>query len=169
MGELTFRTMTDGDRDGVARVGYISWLENRHYPEWLDARIEARVEAFLKEFVKAPKCDVIVCVADGEVIGWGARDSLEEPGNAALPWDYISDLWIDPKWQGKGIGSTLLNQLIERMRADRFDKARIEVAQANLRAIDLYIRQGFRETWRGVRMSETLGLPLPRILLEKPI
>lgn len=169
MAELTFRTMADEDRDGVARVGYISWLENRHYPEWLDAQIEARVEAFLKEFVKAPKCDVIVCVANGQVIGWGARDSLEEPGNTALPWDYISDLWIDPKWQGKGIGSTLLNQLIERMRADRFDKARIEVAQANLRAIDLYIRQGFRETWRGVRMSETLGLPLPRILLEKPI
>ena len=56
-----------------------------------------------------------------------------------------------------------------RMRAEGLKRAQIEVAQANLRALDLYVRQGFRETWRGVKMSETLGLPLPRILLERPL
>ena len=167
MTPFLFRTMREEDRDGVASVGFGSWLANRHYPEWLDPAVEARAEAWLREFVKAPKCDIVVCLANEAVVGWGARDSLEEPGNTSQPWNYISDLWIDPQWQGQGIGTRLLAELIDRMRAERFDKARIEVAQANLRAIDLYIRQGFRETWRGVRMSETLGLPLPRILLEK--
>ncbi|RYD17322.1 MAG: GNAT family N-acetyltransferase, partial [Verrucomicrobiaceae bacterium] len=71
--------------------------------------------------------------------------------------------------QGRGMGSAILNALMDRMRAEGLPRARIEVAQANLRAIDLYVRQGFRETWRGVKMSETLGLPLPRILLEKTL
>lgn len=168
MTQRLFRTMTDADRTGVADIGYSSWLANRHYQEWFDPTVETRTRTWLQGWVRDPKCDVVVCVVDGAVVGWGARDNYEEPG-AGTELDYISDLWVSPDAQGRGIGSALLGELFERMRGDRLSRARIEVAQANLRAIDLYVRQGFRETWRGVKMSETLGLPLPRILLERPL
>ena len=168
MNERLFRTMTDADRTGVADVGYISWLANRHYQEWFDPVVEAKVQSWLQDWVKNPRCDVVVCVINGKVAGWGTRDNYEAAGSGGA-LDYISDLWVDPDTQGRGIGSALLNELMDRMRAEGHKSARIEVAQANLRAIDLYVRQGFRETWRGVKMSETLGLPLPRILLERPI
>jgi [ribosomal protein S18]-alanine N-acetyltransferase len=168
MTERLFRTMTDADRTGVANVGYSSWLANRHYQEWFDPAVENRARNWLREWVKNPKCDIVVCVADGAVIGWGARDNYEQTG-CGRDLDYISDLWVGPEAQGLGIGSAILTQLFERMRADGLRRARIEVAQANLRAIDLYVRQGFRETWRGVKMSETLGLPLPRILMERAL
>jgi [ribosomal protein S18]-alanine N-acetyltransferase len=168
MSERLFRTMTDADRTGVADVGYSSWHANRHYQEWFDTAVESRVKAWLGTWVKDPKCDIVVCVVDDRVVGWGARDNYEAPGCGAV-LDYISDLWISPDAQGRGMGSAILNALMERMRAEGLARARIEVAQANLRAIDLYVRQGFRETWRGVKMSETLGLPLPRILLEKSL
>ena len=135
MSERLFRTMTDADRTGVADIGFTAWHANRLYQEWFDPAVEQRVQAWLKTWVKNPKCDIVVC--------------------------------LDA--QGRGMGSAILNELMDRMRAEGLNRARIEVAQANLRAIDLYIRQGFRETWRGVKMSETLGLPLPRILLEKPL
>lgn len=168
MTERQFRTMTDADRTGVADIGYSSWLANRHYQEWFDPAVEAKVRTWLRDWVRDPKCDVVVCVVDGAVVAWGARDNYENAG-AGRAMDYISDLWVDPTTQGRGIGSAILNELMDRMRADGHKRARIEVAQANLRAIDLYVRQGFRETWRGVKMSETLGLPLPRILLERAI
>ncbi|MGV3551847.1 GNAT family N-acetyltransferase [Rhizobium sp.] len=168
MNQRLFRTMTDADRTGVADIGYSSWLANRHYQEWFDPAVEAQVKSWLRDWVKNPKCDVVVCVIDDVVAGWGARDNYENAG-AGGALDYISDLWVDPETQGRGIGSSILNELMDRMRAEGHKRARIEVAQANLRAIDLYVRQGFRETWRGVKMSETLGLPLPRILLERPI
>jgi [ribosomal protein S18]-alanine N-acetyltransferase len=168
MTERLFRTMTDADQADVAEIGYISWHANRHYQEWFDPAVEARVRSWLKDWVKHPQCDVVVCEVDGKVVGWGARDNYEAAGTGG-ELDYISDLWVDPDTQGRGVGSAILGELIDRMRADGIKRARIEVAQANLRAIDLYVRQGFRETWRGVRMSETLGLPLPRILLEKQI
>lgn len=168
MTQRLFRTMTDADRTGVADIGYSSWLANRLYQEWFDPTVEARARAWLQDWVKNPKCDVVVCVIDGAVAGWGARDNYDDAGSGR-ELDYISDLWVDPGTQGRGIGSALLNELMDRMRAEGLTRARIEVAQANLRAIDLYVRQGFRETWRGVKMSETLGLPLPRILLERPI
>ena len=168
MNERLFRTMTDADRTGVADIGYSSWLANRLYQEWFDPAVEARAKSWLQDWVKDPKCDVVVCVVDGAVVGWGARDNYEAPGSGS-DLDYVSDLWVDPGTQGRGVGSAILSALIDRMRADGLERARIEVAQANLRAIDLYVRQGFRETWRGVKMSETLGLPLPRILLERPI
>lgn len=167
MTERLFRTMTDADRTGVADIGYSSWRANRHYQEWFDPAVEERARSWLVGWVKNPQCDVVVCLVDGGVVGWGARDNYETPGNG--PRDYISDLWIAPDTQGRGIGSAILNELVDRMRGEGLGRARIEVAQANLRAIDLYVRQGFRETWRGVKMSETLGLPLPRILLEKPL
>jgi ribosomal-protein-alanine N-acetyltransferase len=168
MNERLFRTMTDADRTGVADVGYRSWLANRLYQEWFDPAVETRAQSWLADWVKNPRCDVVVCLADGMLVGWGARDNYDTPG-AGAPLDYISDLWVNPDAQGKGIGSAILSDLINRMRAEGLERARIEVAQANLRALDLYVRQGFRETWRGVKMSETLGLPLPRILLEKKI
>ena len=163
-----FRTMTDADRTGVADVGYRSWLANRLYQEWFEAAVEERAKSWLQSWVLDPRCDVVVCIVDGAVVGWGARDNYDAAGGGA-PLDYVSDLWVSPDTQGRGIGSALLTELIDRMRAERLERAQIEVAQANLRAIDLYVRQGFRETWRGVKMSETLGLPLPRILLEKSI
>jgi ribosomal-protein-alanine N-acetyltransferase len=166
MTQRLFRTMTDADRTGVADIGYSSWLANRLYQEWFDPAVESRARSWLQDWVKNPKCDVVVCVVDGEVVGWGARDNYEKPG-AGAPLDYISDLWVSPDTQGRGVGSAILNELMDRMRAEGLKRAQIEVAQANLRALDLYIRQGFRETWRGVKMSETLGLPLPRILLER--
>lgn len=168
MTQRLFRTMTDADRTGVADIGYQSWLANRLYQEWFDPAVEARAQSWLQNWVQSPNCDVVVCVVDDEVVGWGARDNYEHPGGGA-PLDYISDLWVSPEAQGQGIGTALLKELIDRMKAEHLQRARIEVAQANLRAIDLYVRQGFRETWRGVKMSETLGLPLPRILLERPI
>jgi ribosomal-protein-alanine N-acetyltransferase len=168
MTQRLFRTMTDADRTGVADIGYNSWLANRLYQEWFDPAVEARARSWLKDWVKNPQCDVVVCVIDGAVTGWGARDNYGKPG-AGGELDYISDLWVSPDTQGRGVGSAILNELMNRMRADGLARARIEVAQANLRALDLYVRQGFRETWRGVKMSETLGLPLPRILLERPI
>lgn len=168
MTERLFRTMTDADRTGVAEVGYNSWLANRLYQEWFDSAVEVRARSWLRNWVKDPRCDVVVCIADGAVVGWGARDNYEAPGGG-VPLDYVSDLWVSPDTQGRGVGSAILNQLMDRMRGEGLKRARIEVAQANLRAIDLYVRQGFRETWRGVKMSETLGLPLPRILLERPI
>lgn len=168
MTERLFRTMTDADRTGVADIGYYSWLANRHYQEWFDPAVEARTRSWLQEWVKDPRCDVVVCIVDGVVVGWGARDNYEDTG-AGEELDYISDLWVSPDTQGRGIGSAILTTLMDRMRAEGLRRARIEVAQANLRAIDLYVRQGFRETWRGVKMSEALGLPLPRILLERAI
>lgn len=168
MTQRLFRTMTDADRTGVADIGYSSWLANRLYQEWFDPAVETRARTWLQDWVKDPKCDVVVCVVDAAVVGWGARDNYEAPG-AGAPLDYISDLWVSPDEQGRGVGSAILTELIGRMRAEGLGRARIEVAQANLRAIDLYVRQGFRETWRGVKMSETLGLPLPRILLERPL
>lgn len=166
MTERLFRTMKDADRTGVAEIGYSSWLANRHYQEWFDPKVEDRARAWLEGWVQNPGCDVVVCIADGSVVGWGARDNYEAPGRGG-PLDYVSDLWVSPETQGRGVGSAILTELMNRMRAERLERARIEVAQANLRALDLYIRQGFRETWRGVKMSETLGLPLPRILLER--
>ena len=168
MTQRLFRTMTDADRTGVADIGYSSWLANRLYQEWFDPAVEDRTRLWLQDWVQDPKCDVVVCIIDGEVAGWGARDNYQAPGGGA-PLDYISDLWVSPDAQGRGIGSAILNELMDRMKAEGLKRAQIEVAQANLRALDLYVRQGFRETWRGVKMSETLGLPLPRILLERPL
>ncbi|CAN7404136.1 GNAT family N-acetyltransferase [Rhizobium sp. LjRoot30] len=163
------RTITSEDADAVARIGYQAWVEHRFHPEWFEPEIERRVLESFHNFALGPQADVVVCQLAGKIAGWGARDSRDHGGDRSHPWNYISDLWISPPWQGKGIGSAIIDELLSRMRAEAIEKATIEVVEANHKAHRLYLHRGFAEIWRGDTFSETLGLPVRRILLERAV
>jgi len=161
------RTMMPEDADAVARIGYESWVEDRFHPEWFGPAVERRVHDAFRKFADDPQADVVVCQVADEIAGWGARDSRDHPGDRSQPWNYISDLWTAPLWQGKGIGTAIIDELLSRMRAEAIETATIEVVEANHKAHRLYLKRGFAEMWRGDTFSETLGLPIRRILLER--
>jgi len=56
---------------------------------------------------------------------------------------YVSEIVIVPQFQGRGVGSRLLNEEMQRGRETK-SPLRLQVLKAN-RAIELYRRLGFRE------------------------
>lgn len=159
--------MVAADVDAVARTGFEAWRAARVHEDWFLADVEERVEAAFVKFARKPDAEVLVAVKNGVVLGWGARDSREYPGDRSRAWNYVSDLWIVPASQGKGVGSLLVGVLLDRMRADSIEVATIEVDHANAPALALYGKLGFEEVWRGKVFSPTLGLNMTKVLLEK--
>ena len=162
------RDMKMSDADVVAQVGFQAWKSSRVHESWYLEDVEARVAASFRTFARKPDAEVIVAsVADDGIVGWGARDSRDHPGDRSRAWDYISDLWIAPSFQNKGLGSALIRELLDRMHAESLTVAVIETDVSNTAALFLYQRLGFAEVWRGAGFSPSLGLDQNKVRLEK--
>ena len=161
--------MTAADTGAVAQIGFDAWKSNRIHQSWFEPTVETRVEDGFLTFAGRPDAEVVVAVAENQVIGWGARDSREHPGDRSRGWDYISDIWIAPHWQGKGVGSALIGELIARMCVENLGVASIETDASNDRALSLYKKLGFTEVWQGTDLSPSLGLDQAKVRLEKSI
>lgn len=77
--------------------------------------------------------------------------------------DEVMGLYIDPAFQGQGIGSALLEQAERRMRAAGATLAKVHSA---LSSQSFYARHGYREVERTTHQSRG-GLMLPSVRLQK--
>jgi GNAT superfamily N-acetyltransferase len=98
---------------------------------------------------------VFVADADGRAIGWASLIP-----NGRVGW--LEDLWIDPKWIGRGIGARLFRHAADQ--ATRLGARRLEW-EAEPNAIGFYERMGgeyVREsgTTEFGRKLTVMGLPL---------
>ena len=57
----------------------------------------------------------------------------------------ISDLIVTPAYRGQGIGTAIINHLVDQVRARRIAQVEIGVALGNARALALYQRLGFAQ------------------------
>lgn len=103
---------------------------------------------------------VLVAQSAGTILGWGAW----VPSS-----NYISDLWIDPPYQGQGIGGQLLDALMAQILLDGFDAATIGTHADNLTAIGLYQKLGFTIDWRGEEWSESFDRSVEKVHLRRPL
>lgn len=163
------RAMPPADASAVARIGFSAWESNLIEDSWRTDVVRRRVEADFARFAADPGCEITLALQDDEIVGWGAIDSRSRPGDPDAARNYISDLWVEQRWQGQGIGTILLLFLIDRIRKDGHRAAQIETGIRNLTAIRLYQRHGFQEIWRGEEYSESLGMLDHRVLFEKPL
>lgn len=153
--------MHEADRDAVGFVGFTAWRSSSAFDDsYLDALVVERVRGEFEQFAKSPVGDVVVAFIGDVLAGWGARDSAP---------DYISDLWVDPKWQGKGIGTALIHHFLGKMKAEGSPLARISTHARNRAAIHLYERCGFEIVWRGMEWSDSMKVELEKVKLERSL
>ena len=76
----------------------------------------------------------------------------EQDGNVA----WLISMWVAPEVRGLGLGSSLIDRLIDYAKLMRVQRIRLDVADGNASAIALYERKGFLPT--GV----TGAMPVPR-------
>ncbi len=150
--------MTVADHQVVGEVGFAAWKTSVEGEAGFSdpAVIEAARKAFF-EYPAEARGDVAVAELEGRVVGWGAR--ADNP-------DYISDIWVDPACQGRGICSALVRYFLERIQAESIMVAKIHTRSSNAGAIILYERCGFSLAWRGKEFDAGLGIPLEKVHLE---
>lgn len=150
--------MTIADHIVVGEVGFAAWKSSDAFKDVdLDQGMIERARSAFETFAPATEAKVYIAERDGKVLGWGAQERA--------PND-ISDLWVRPDQQGKGVGRALLLHLVEVIRAAGYETATIQTQASNVGAIRLYERCGFEIVWRGTEHSKSLGVDLEKVHLE---
>jgi putative acetyltransferase len=124
--DLTLRRARSEDAGAVAEIHVLARRESTPYLPEVHTDDETR--AFFRGVV-AERAEVVVAESEGQVVGF-----------AALGSELLEHLYVDPRFQGRGIGSALL----ERAKELRPQGFRLWVFQRNEEARRFYERRGFR-------------------------
>lgn len=77
---------------------------------------------------------IVVVEVNGEALGWAAVDPNE---------NIITDLWVLPDFQRRGLGGLLLAELEKQVLSRGFDTVELETHAKNSNAISFFKKHGF--------------------------
>ncbi|MCA1442819.1 GNAT family N-acetyltransferase [Ensifer sp. IC4062] len=146
--------------EALAQIGLSAWCKGIKplVPAPVAAKIE-RSNPFLP-FLQELGSRVLVAEIDGEPAGLGASEHAD---------DTISDIWVAPAFEGRGAGSALIKALETQIANRGYTNARIQVAAANERALQLYEHLGYRLLWRKLAFDPILETDLEKVALSKAL
>lgn len=99
-------------------------------------------EEGIAEELQNPTACFVTALVDEEVAGYAGMHGVCGEG-------YIANVAVFPKMRGKGVGRALIQALVSRAQAERYEFLSLEVRPSNLAALGLYQSEGFQQV--GVR------------------
>ena len=132
MGEVRIRAADPGEGERLREIAVAAKSHWGYDVAWV--RRWAAEGDFSPAALRAR--DVWVAEANGRTVGWAALIRGGEPDTATL-----DDLWVEPEWIGKGLGSLLFRRAVERAR--ELGAKRLEW-EAEPNAVGFYERLGGR-------------------------
>jgi ribosomal-protein-alanine N-acetyltransferase len=149
------------DALALGAIGFASWEESAFGAD--DAGRADRT-SLRSEFVNfcETQADKLVVAKDlrGNLLGWGAREHGDHN---------ISDLWVAPHAQGRGVGAVLLGVLEAAIASSGFAFSELETYAGNVGAVRFYERWGYQPVWRGSKYSASLKYELDKIRFRKSL
>jgi len=124
---VSLRGMAEAD------IGEVETLERRLFPS--DAW---PLQMFIDELAQPETRRYLVAEAGGEIVGYAGLMCIE-------PIADVQTIAVVPEFEGKGIGSAMLTELIDEARRRRAADVLLEVRADNPRAQQLYLRFGFEQ------------------------
>ncbi len=97
---------------------------------------------------------------DGNTVGGMAFATADASGKSVM----LLQLYVLPRFQGRGIGGMLLDEIIESFHDA--ERIRLEVEEANASAIGFYVAQGFAEVGRTADCGAVQS-DIPALIFEK--
>jgi len=88
-----------------------------------------------------------VAEVDGQVVGTVGAGPGEFEGAAAL-----TALWVDPTFRSQGVGTALVEAVLEWAASKGFTQVLLWVTEMNHKAQRLYERHGFARTGRAIEV-----------------
>ncbi len=135
---ITLRAATADDADAICTI-FNQGIADRIATLETALRTPAERRQWLAD--RDPRHPVIVASADGAVVGWGSLNAF----NARTAYDHVVDfsVYVERSWRGRGIGSQLLDRLIDRAGELRYHKMVLAALAHNAAGVALYTRAGF--------------------------
>jgi len=146
------------DAPRLGEIGFEAWLDSAFGKDDKGRADRTQLRAEFDAFGIDYQHTILVAIDDAGPIGWGAREYSDHT---------ISDLWVSPAAQGKGVGAALLAALEEAIALAGFGFAELETYAGNAGAVRFYTRQGYEPIWRGMKSSASLNYDLDKIRFRK--
>ena len=152
---VQIRPGTEADVDEIIRLSHAIWrhsvakmlgVDVHHWP-----MIAGIMHAELIPIARA----ILVAARGVQVVGYSYRTGA-----------MIEDLWVDPAFQGAGVGSRLLRAQVDAIATDGYRTASLECLETNVHARRFYEREGWRPVYRYSRPSHVFHRDIPRIRFE---
>ena len=153
---FSIRPFAPGDADAFAALNR-RWIEEYFGMEDEDRRVLEAPEAA----ILAPGGYIAIAEAEGAAIGTGAL-MVPHAAHGEIDLVELVKMATDPRAQGQGVGSALLDHLIAHARALGANRIWLETNDALSAATHLYRKKGFRALGRG----ELLPTPFSRCNLQ---
>ena len=136
--DLTYRDLT------LADIPALGWSGSSLHLEYIANRVNLS---------SAGDVETVAALADGEIVAKGEIDYKRYPGFATIAMVNVKD-----ELQGKGIGTSFFQELERRSITRGVLKARLHVERTNERAVQLYLKLGYKVTGEIVETWEQFDL-----------
>jgi ribosomal protein S18 acetylase RimI-like enzyme len=138
--DFTIRDMTLEDLKDVQDVAKTSWHATYEGIIPLSVQENFLKSAYNDEMMKARLARSFLFVAEvtGKIVGFANFSPVNEEGDAEL-----SAIYLSPEFQGRGIGTMLLNQGI--LKIDGVKKIYLNVEKENNIGVTFYEAKGFKQ------------------------
>lgn len=156
---VTIRKARQDDAELLTGIGLRAWRKAMMtVGEAAEMAANAR-DAFAR-FTEDGWITITVVEKSGVVAGWAAREDLDET---------ISDFWIDPDFEGQGLGSALLAAVEDELRAQGFSLARLQTHAMNGDALKFFEKKGYAVNWLTVSYNPKLDRDVQSVGLSKSL
>lgn len=107
----------------------------------------------------------IIAEEDGKVVGWAALTSV----SSRCVYAGVAEVsvYVDPAQSGKGIGSKLLEQLIELSEVDGIWTLQAGIFPENISSLKIHEKNGFRILGTREKIGKQNGIWRDTVLLER--
>lgn len=156
---IAVRNAREDDVPALVEIGVRAWEQAVVGVAALQVRRDHARNAF-QQFLDRHWLRVIVAETEGWPAGWASREALD---------DEISDLWVDPPQQKKGLGSALLAAMEAEIVAAGFEAARLQTHARNTAAVGFFQKHGYGVNWLSVDYSERLDRDVESIGLRRQL
>ncbi len=156
---ITVRNAREEDVLAIVEIGVRAWEQAVVGVADLQVRRDHARNAF-QQFLGQHWLRVSVAEFDGGLAGWASRESLD---------DEITDLWVDPTHQKKGVGAALLAVMEAEIIAADFEAARLQTHARNTAAVGFFQKHGYSVSWLSVDYSERLDRDVESIGLRRQL
>jgi phosphinothricin acetyltransferase len=109
----------------------------------------------------------IVDVEDGEVAGFAYATQFRD--RAAYAWTAEDSLYVHPDQRGKGVGTSLLDELCKRAEACGFRQMIGVIGGAEPASVRVHARCGFREVGRAYGVGWKHGRWLDNVYMQRAL
>lgn len=89
----------------------------------------------------------------GFIACWIQRDDDVILTKEANHYGYVSDVYIEETWRGKGVFQILLQKTIDHLKTRNVQSIKLNVVAQNERALAAYLKVGFKSEEISLRMK----------------